>query len=80
MSAREALARASEASHPRQAVEVYAERIDRLVDDGSNSAYAEAAKLLAHMAALRTSDAQADHIAALKARFSRKRNFMKLLG
>jgi tetratricopeptide (TPR) repeat protein len=80
MSAREALARASEASHPRLAVEVYAERIDRLVDDGSNSAYAEAAKLLAHMAALRTSDAQADHIAALKARFSRKRNFMKLLG
>jgi len=78
--ARESLARASEASHPRQAVTVYAERIDRLVDSGSNSAYAEAAKLLAHMAALRTSDAQVDHIAALKARFSRKRNFMKLLG
>ncbi|HEX3363512.1 SWIM zinc finger family protein [Phenylobacterium sp.] len=79
MSAREALARASEASHPREAVKVYTERIDRLVDSGSNSAYAEAAKLLAHMAALRTSDAQADHIAALKARFGRKRNFMKLL-
>jgi tetratricopeptide (TPR) repeat protein len=80
LSAREALARASEASHPRQALEVYAERIDRLVDGGSNSTYAEAAKLLAHMAALRTSDAQADHVAALKARFARKRNFMKLLG
>jgi uncharacterized Zn finger protein len=80
MSARESLARASEASHPRQAVEVYVARIDRLVDGGSNSGYAEAAKLLAHMAPLRTSDAQADHIAALKARFGRKRNFMKLLG
>lgn len=80
LSAREALARASETSHPRQALEVYAERIDRLIDGGSNSAYAEAAKLLAHMAALRTSDAQVDHVAALKARFGRKRNFMKLLG
>ena len=80
LSAREALARASEASHPRQALEVYAERIDQLVDGGSNSAYAEAARLLVHMATLRTSDAQVDHVAALKARFGRKRNFMKLLG
>jgi hypothetical protein len=80
MSAKEALARASEASHPREALEIYAERIDRLVDGGSNSAYAEAAKVLAHMATLRGSDAQAGHIAALKARFARKRNFMKLLG
>jgi uncharacterized Zn finger protein len=80
MGAREALARASEASHPRRAVEVYAERIAQLVAGGGNSAYSQAVKLLTHMAALRTSDAQADHVAALKARFSRKRNFMKLLG
>lgn len=80
VSAREALAQVSEATHPLQAVEVYVERIDRLVDGGGNSAYAEAVKLLARMAALRTTGAQVDHIAALKARFSRKRNFMKLLG
>jgi tetratricopeptide (TPR) repeat protein len=80
MGAKDALARATEASHPRQATEVYAERIDHLVDGGGNAAYAEAVRLLAHMAALRTADAQAAHVAALKARFGRKRNFMKLLG
>jgi tetratricopeptide (TPR) repeat protein len=80
MSAREALARASEASHPRQALEVYAERIARLVDGGGNSAYAEAVKLLAKMAALRGPAEQAEHVAALKARFGRKRNFIKLMG
>lgn len=79
MSAREALARASEASHPRQAIAVYAERIDMLVDGGGNSAYAEAAKLLTKMAALRSTAEQDSHVAALKARFGRKRNFMKLL-
>jgi uncharacterized Zn finger protein len=79
MSAREALARASEATHPREAVEVYAERIEDLVAGGGNPAYAEAVALLAHMAALRTSEAQAAHVAALKARFGRKRNFMELL-
>jgi len=80
MSTRETLARASEASHPRQALEVYAERIDRLVHGGGNSAYAEATKTLAHMAELRTPDEQAAHIASFKERFGRKRNFMKLLG
>lgn len=79
MSAREALARASEASHPHQAIAVYAERIDMLVDGGGNSAYAEAAKLLTKMAALRSTAEQDSHVAALKARFGRKRNFMKLL-
>jgi uncharacterized Zn finger protein len=79
LSARDALARASEASHPRQAIAVYAERIDLLVDGGGNSAYAEAAKLLTKMAALRSSTEHDSHVAALKARFGRKRNFMKLL-
>ena len=32
------------------------------------------------MAALRGADEQAAYVAALKARFGRKRNFMKLLG
>ena len=80
MSASEALAAASEASHPRQAIAVYAQRIDLLVDGGGNTAYAEAAKLLTRMAALRSSAEQDSHVAALKARFGRKRNFMKLLG
>lgn len=80
MSAREALAAASEASHPRQAIAIYAERIDLLVDGGGNTAYAEAAKLLTKMASLRSSAEQDSHVAALKARFGRKRNFMSLLG
>jgi hypothetical protein len=77
---REFLARATEATHPRQAIEVYAERIDRLVTLGENANCAEAVGLLAHMAALRPVNAQLEHIEALKERFGRKRNFMKLLG
>ena len=80
MGVKEALARASEATHPREAIDVYAERVDQLADGGGNQAYAEAVNLVAHMAELRTADAQAVHVAALKARFGRKRNFMKLLG
>ena len=45
---KEALARASEATHPREALEVYAERVEQLASSGGNPAYAEAAKLIAH--------------------------------
>lgn len=76
---REALARASQATHPREAVEVYAERVDHLAEGGGNPAYSEAVALVARMAALRTSAEQAAYVAALKVRFGRKRNFMKLL-
>lgn len=79
MTAREDLARASEATHPRQAIDVYTERIDQLVDGGGDQAYKAAIKLLGHLATLRSADDQASHVEALKARFSRKRNFMKRL-
>ena len=74
-----ALARASESSHPREALAIYAERVDRLADGGGNAAYAEAAALIARMAVLRGAAEQAAYVAALRARFGRKRNLMKLL-
>ena len=75
---KEKLARASEATHPREALEVYAERVDQLAEAGGNSAYAEAA-FITQMAALRDRAEQAAYVAALKALFGRKRNLMKLL-
>lgn len=77
---KEELAEASEATHPREALEVYAERVVGFVNIGSNSGYAQAAELIAHMATLRGKKEQADYVLTLKARFDRKRNFMKLLG
>jgi uncharacterized Zn finger protein len=74
---KEDLARASEAAHPREALEVYAERVEQFV---RNSGYAEAAKLIARMARLRNAAEQSAYVAELKSRFVRKRNFMKLLG
>lgn len=76
---KQALARASEASHPREALDTYAERVDQLTDGGGNPAYAEAVGLVARMAPLRSAAEQAAYVLALKARFGRKRNFMKLL-
>jgi tetratricopeptide (TPR) repeat protein len=74
------LAKASEATHPREALEVYAGRVDQLVNTGSASGYAEAVKLVARMAGLRSKGEQGAYVLALKLRFGRKRNFMKLLG
>jgi uncharacterized Zn finger protein len=74
------LAEASEATHPREALEVYAERVEQFANGGINSAYAEAAKLIAHMATLQNAGEQTAYVAALKVRHARKRNFMKLLG
>jgi SWIM zinc finger len=76
---KEQLAQESEAMHPREAIATYAERVDQLANTGGNPAYAEAAVLVARMAALRDAPGQATYVAALKVRFSRKRNFMKLL-
>jgi hypothetical protein len=47
---------------------------------GGDRCYAEAAKLVAQMAALHGPAQQSAYVAALKKRFERKRNFMKLLG
>ncbi len=76
---REELAMASDASHPREALEVYAARVDQLASAGGNGNYHEACRLVARMGGLREAPEQADYLAALKARFKSKRNFMKLL-
>jgi len=78
--ARIALADASKTRHPREALEVYAERVNQFVNTGGNHAYGEAAKLIARMAALQSAAEQAAYVATLKSRHSQKRNFMKLLG
>ena len=76
---RDALARASEATHPREALETYAARIEELARAGGNPAYREAAKLVAHVAKLRGVAEHAAYLADLRERHRRKRNFMKLL-
>lgn len=75
----EALAMASEQSHPRRALAVYADQVESLAQAGGNPAYQEAAALVARMARLRTDAEQADYLAGLKSRHGRKRNLMKLL-
>lgn len=78
--AREALARASEATHPDKAVAVYAEHIEALAAAGSNRSYEEAVALVARMEMLQSGAEQQAYIAGLKQRHGRKRNLMKLLG
>lgn len=77
---KEALAMDSEASHPGDALAIYAARIDQLVSAGGNANYDEACRLLARMATLRDPSEHAAHVADLRIRFKAKRNFMKLLG
>jgi len=79
-SMKESLARESEADHPREALEVYAERVEELANAGGDRAYQEAAGLVARMGPLRDAAKQTAYVAILKQRFGRKRNFMKLLG
>ena len=76
---KEGLARESEADHPREALEVYAERVDELANGGGNRAYEEAAGLIARMDRLRPPLEQAAYVSTIKERFGRRRNFMKLL-
>jgi tetratricopeptide (TPR) repeat protein len=77
---RERLARQSEATHPREAIETYAVQVDRLANVGGDGPYRNAVALVAHMATLRGAEEQQAYVAALKTRFVRKRNFMALLG
>lgn len=70
------LAAASKASHPREALEVFAARVEELINSGG---YAEAVKLVSRMAPLRHAAEQASYISALKVRHGRKRSLMKLL-
>jgi uncharacterized Zn finger protein len=79
MTLKEELANECESTHLREALEVYAERVDQLASAGGASAYAEAAELIARMTRLRGKAEQVAYVLALKERFGRKRNFIKLL-
>jgi uncharacterized Zn finger protein len=76
---KESLARESEAGHPREALNIYAERVDELANEGGNRAYEEAAGFVVRMGRLRASVEQMAYVATLKERFGRRRNFVKLL-
>ncbi|HEY1782166.1 MAG TPA: SWIM zinc finger family protein [Roseiarcus sp.] len=80
LAVKERLARESEADHPREALEVYARRVDELANAGGNGAYEEAAGLVGRMGRLRGAAEHTTYVATLKERFGRKRNLMKLLG
>lgn len=75
-SVRDDLARASEKTHPREALEVYGQGVERLATSGI---YSEAAKLITRMAKLQGAPEHSAYLAILKERHRRKRNFMKLL-
>jgi uncharacterized Zn finger protein len=79
MGVKETLARKSEADFPQEALEVYVSRVAELAESGANTAYRQAAELVAHMATMRSGTEQAAYILELRTRFRRKRNFMKLL-
>ena len=79
MALKQELAGASEATQPNEALEVYVQRVDQLANAGGASAYAEAAKLVARMAKLRSRGEHVAYVLELKQRFGRRRNFMKLL-
>ncbi|WP_202800176.1 SWIM zinc finger family protein [Sinorhizobium fredii] len=77
---RQTLADASAATHPEQAVRVYAEKIEQLVNLSGNHNYEEAARLIDRIGGLRSAGEHADYVESLKTRHGRRRNFMKLLG
>jgi len=74
------LARACEATHPQEALGIYAEKVDLLARLGGNPNYEEAVELIGRMAGLRDAEDQAAYVVALKKQYKRKRNLMKLLG
>ena len=77
---RDALAKASEATHAAEAIAAYSARVEELVRTGGNPAYAEAARLVARMGRLRGMDEQMAYLMDLKERHIRKRNFMRTPG
>ncbi len=77
---REALAKETETTHPREAVAVYAESVEALAGGaGGRPAYAEAAALVDRMARLRDAAEHARYLLEVKSRFGRRRNFIALL-
>lgn len=73
------LAGECEATHPREVLEVYTQRVDQLVNAGGGSNYEQAGKLVAKMAKLRARGEQVAYVLGLKQRFGRRRNFIQLL-
>ena len=78
---RHSLAEASEDGHPREALGVHVERVERLLQFGSH--YEEACALIARIQALRERLGEraqhATYVADLALRYKRRRNFIKLL-
>lgn len=74
------LAGKTEATYPRETLEVYSQRVEQLANGGGNEAYREAARLIGRMTTLQSRAEQASYVANLKTRHGRKRNFMKLVG
>jgi len=71
------LAKATEKTHPTEAIAIYEADVERLATGGG---YAEAARLVKRMSVLRSKSEHVAYLAALKERHGRKRNFMKQLG
>lgn len=79
-SQKERLARKSEATHPGDALAVYAARVDELAALGGDPSYDQAMQLVARIARLQDAATQAAYVTALKLRYARKRNFIRRLG
>jgi uncharacterized Zn finger protein len=73
------LAKASEASHPREAAAVYRRQIEALVSRGGGD-YTLAKSLIDRLAKLAPGGAHTAFVADLLARHRAKRNFVKLMG
>jgi uncharacterized Zn finger protein len=80
----ERLARATEGSHPEDAIAAYADLVERHIKLTTNQGYEEACRLLTHLEDLRArrgqSAAHAAHLEDLRTRHKFKRNFIRLLG
>jgi uncharacterized Zn finger protein len=76
---KEALARASETTHGREALAVYEERVEELARAGGSAAYGEAVALIDRMRPLRDAREHGAYVTGVRQRHKRKRNLMKLL-
>ena len=74
---REKLVLTTDVDYPGEALEFYVAQVERLA---GGAAYAEAVKVIARMAKLRSAAEHAAFLVDLRARHGRKRTFMKLLG
>ena len=79
MTVNEALAAASEATHPQQAIGVYAERLEQIASVGGNGNDEATARLVARLGRLREAEEQSAYLADIRVRFRPKRNLLKLL-